>query len=102
MNKIEFSKLSTKEDMILAFNQLKDDYRQLFAINEEQQEENERLNNVINELEKDICNEIAIVKQCELASFRTKSDIEQYKPELKAYYWILSRIKELKEGDKDE
>lgn len=34
MNKLEFAKLSKKEDMILAFNQLKDDYRQLFAIND--------------------------------------------------------------------
>ena len=47
MNKIEFSKLQTKEDMIIAFNQLKDDYKQLFAINEDLQEENKflKLNN---------------------------------------------------------
>ena len=37
MNKLEFSKLNKKEDMILAFNQLKDDYRQLFAINDDLQ-----------------------------------------------------------------
>ena len=37
MNKLEFAKLSKKEDMILAFNQLKDDYRQLFAINDDLQ-----------------------------------------------------------------
>lgn len=34
MNKINFSKLQTKEDMIIAFNQLKDDYKKLFANNE--------------------------------------------------------------------
>lgn len=38
MNKIEFSKLQTKEDMIIAFNQLKDDYKKLFEINENLQE----------------------------------------------------------------
>ena len=34
MNKIEFSELKNKEDMIIAFNQLKDDYHQLFEENE--------------------------------------------------------------------
>lgn len=35
MNKIEFSKLEKKEDMILAFNQLKEDYSLLFSENQE-------------------------------------------------------------------
>jgi len=30
MEKIEFEKLKNKEDMIIAFNQLKDDYSKLF------------------------------------------------------------------------
>lgn len=34
MNKIEFRELKNKEDMIIAFNQLKDDYHQLFEENE--------------------------------------------------------------------
>ena len=35
MNKIEFSKLEKKEDMIMAFNQLKDDYSLLFSDNQD-------------------------------------------------------------------
>lgn len=35
MNKIEFSKLEKKEDMIMVFNQLKDDYSLLFNDNQD-------------------------------------------------------------------
>lgn len=35
MNKIEFSKLEKKEDIIMAFNQLKDDYSLLFSDNQD-------------------------------------------------------------------
>lgn len=35
MNKIEFSKLEKKEDMIMVFNQLKDDYSLLFSDNQD-------------------------------------------------------------------
>ena len=43
MDKIEFSKLEKKEDMQLAFNQLKDDYHILF-------ERHEKLKEVIEEV----------------------------------------------------
>ena len=65
---------------------------------DEKNKEIEKLNNIINELEKNIINEIAIVQKCQIISYRTKECVEQYSPELKAYYWVLSRIKELKEG----
>lgn len=48
MNKLEFSKLNKKEDMILAFNQLKDDYRQLFAINDDLQSKIDKAKRILN------------------------------------------------------
>lgn len=51
MNKIEFSELKNKEDMIIAFNQLKDDYHQLFKENEILKR---RLNNICFGCEGDI------------------------------------------------
>ena len=42
MNKRDFAKLN-QEQMIIAFNDLKNDYRQLFVINADLEEENQRL-----------------------------------------------------------
>ena len=50
MNKLEFAKLKNRDDMILAFNQLKDDYRQLFAINDDLQS---KINKVTELIEKE-------------------------------------------------
>lgn len=45
MDKIEFSKLEKKEDMQLAFNQLKNDYHILFERHEKLKEVIEKANN---------------------------------------------------------
>lgn len=56
MNKIEFSKLEKKEDMILAFNQLKEDYSLLFSENQELKKQlevgKEQYNDLVEEKEK--------------------------------------------------
>ena len=56
MNKIEFSKLEKKEDMILAFNQLKEDYSLLFSENQELKKQlevgKEQYNDLVEEIEK--------------------------------------------------
>lgn len=54
MNKIEFSKLENKEDMQLAFNQLKDDYHILFKRHQQLKEVIEEVRKLIEEHQKDI------------------------------------------------
>lgn len=47
MNKIEFSKLEKKEDMIMEFNQLKDDYSLLFSDNQDLKKQVEELEFIV-------------------------------------------------------
>ena len=66
MNKIEFSSLKNREDMIAAFNQLKDDYYELSKENEKLEKialDNEQYKKYWDKCKADICEKI---NQCYL------------------------------------
>ena len=102
MNKIEFSKLSTKEDMILAFNQLKDDYRQLFAINEDLQEENDKLKSQNKSLSAENSYYKHIINELEKWLKKYKIQLKKYdcNATITVINCILNKLKELKEDNK--
>jgi hypothetical protein len=67
MNKIEFSSLKNREDMIAAFNQLKDDYYKLSRENEKLEKivlDNEQYKKYWDKYKADICEKI---NQCYLS-----------------------------------
>lgn len=77
MNKIDFAKINKKEDMIMAFNQLKDDYSIAF-------QQIQELTNNWNELEK-------IVEK----GMNSKNYIDGYESVI--YEEIYDRMNEIKE-----
>lgn len=87
MNKIEFAKINKKEDMIMAFNQLKDDYSILF-------QQIQELTNNWNELEEWLKEGKPNVYCCSKSSQKAFEGA-------KAMYKIiiLNKMKEIKEND---
>lgn len=78
MNKIEFAKINKKEDMIMAFNQLKDDYSILF-------QQIQELTNNWNELEEWLLNHYEVKN-------KTQNEcIDE----------VLDKMKEIKGGSKE-
>ena len=86
MNKIDFAKINKKEDMIMAFNQLKDDYSILF-------QQIQELTNNWNELRQHI---EEYLKEWE------NSDDEWVKGKCDMARDILYDMEEIKEGKNDK
>ena len=65
------------------------------------QEENDRLNNIIDELEKWICQQISATESCEVFEAKAYNNqlVEVYKRDKRQYKLILNKLKELKEGE---
>lgn len=89
MNKIDFQKLEKREDMIIAFNDLKNDYRQLFAINDDLEQELQRKDNIINELKSYLEYEIEEWQDVENEWGKIRATEDEN---------ILDKIKELEES----
>ena len=64
------------------------------------QKEIERLNNIINELEKWLCQQILDTEMCEVFEAKAYNNqlVEVYKRDKRQYKLILDKLKELKEG----
>ena len=60
----------------------------------------ERLNNIINELEKYINERFNVCRECQIASFKEHNNYSAYNGELLAYESILDKLKALKENNK--
>lgn len=57
----------------------------------------ERLNNIINELEKEIISQIEICKEGQVLEAKVRSPFDTYSGDIRAYKYLLYKLKELKE-----
>ena len=65
---------------------------------EQQENEIDRLNNIINELEKDINENIKVNDGSIICGLNSNSERKECRVENEAYYNILNKLKELKEN----
>ena len=62
-------------------------------------QEIERLNNIINELEKEIISQIEICKEGQVLEAKVRSPFDTYSGDIRAYKYLLYKLKELKDSD---
>lgn len=86
----------TEEGRAIKNNKTGKIYHSEFEIIEEKNKEINRLNNIINELEKDINEKINVCRKCQIASFKAHDNYNAYNGELLAYESILDKLKALK------
>ena len=79
------------------------DYEYNLSFSERKQllEEIDRLNNIINELEKEITSQIEICKEGQVLEAKVRSPFDTYSGDIRAYKYLLYKLKELKENNKD-
>lgn len=61
------------------------------------EQEIDRLNNIINELEKEIISQIEICKEGQVLETISRSPFDTYSSDIRAYKYLLYKLKELKE-----
>ena len=72
-------------------------FMELTADNIAKEKEIERLNNIINELEKEIISQIEICKEGQVLETKACSPFDTCSGDIRAYKYLLYKLKELKE-----
>ena len=70
---------------------------ELIGIIKAQKFEIDILNNIINELEKEIISQIEICKEGQVLEAKARSPFDTYSDDIRAYKYLLDKLKELKE-----
>ena len=84
-----------KQENKRIFQNVNDD--ELLISNAMNYAEVQRLNNIINELEKEIINQIEICKEGQVLETKARSPFDTYSGDIRAYKYLLYKLKELKE-----
>lgn len=61
----------------------------------------ERYKNIINELEKEIENQLLVCKEGQVLEAKARSPFDTYSGDIRAYTYLKYKLKELKEGNKE-